>query len=303
AETSIINFSALDLVCTIDADEIRTRWMSAYAPDPNQVVKTMPDNTAFFLRQILKSYMNVVVHGLIPEFVHPAQLQSGMSVTPLLACLDVIRKGDRHSPEGETAFRETMKTKMVSMYDNRSEMDGMTSLAAFQAYLISCMAWFFWLRQGTWDFLCEAMINLQEIACVACQHGLVCASEQQACMPRWEEWIVAEAKRRTLYTMYMFDNLLSSQDNLPTYVGTELRGLPAPAGKSLWRAVTRLDWMTAYGAEVARNNQPLRIDELWPESPDACQTTIATRRRRVDQWLEQVDEYGTMLYAVTTSSH
>ncbi len=44
---------------------------------------------------------------------------------------------------------------------------------------------------------------------------------------------MAEAKRRTLYTMYLFDNILSAQDGLPTFLSTELRGLAAPAEKSL----------------------------------------------------------------------
>ncbi|GJC89573.1 hypothetical protein ColLi_12411 [Colletotrichum liriopes] len=47
----------------------------------------------------------------------------------------------------------------------------------------------------------------------------------------------------------------------------------------------------------------LRIDELWPIPEDLDEDEINKRRSRVDAWLEDLDEFGTMIYAVTSGTH
>ncbi|RWA14926.1 hypothetical protein EKO27_g207 [Xylaria grammica] len=47
----------------------------------------------------------------------------------------------------------------------------------------------------------------------------------------------------------------------------------------------------------------LRTDELWPVPEDFKEADVIKRRNRVDRWLEGVDEFGTMLYAVTSCTH
>lgn len=49
--------------------------------------------------------------------------------------------------------------------------------------------------------------------------------------------------------------------------------------------------------------QALTIDELWPVSPEMDDAGIIRRRRRVDHWLENQDEFGTMIFAVTGCTH
>ena len=148
------------------------------------------------------------------------------------------------------------------------------------------------------------MINLQELAHASSRQGLVCAADQKRARPSWEEWIVTETKRRTLYVMYLFDSILSAHEGLPTYLGTELEGLPAPASKSLWQAKTRSDWERAYNIHLAEwTERSLSIDELWPVPEGFTESETATRQMRIDRWLEDVDEFGTMLFAVVSCTH
>ena len=165
------------------------------------------------------------------------------------------------------------------------------------------MVLFFKLNPGSTSVLRQAMMSLQVLASASSRQGLMCAAEQQNARPRWEAWIVAEANRRTLFTMYLFDSLLSAQDGLPIFLGTELHGLPAPGGRALWRATGKSEWEQAYNLLLSDSAETLRIDELWPIPPDMDELTIAGRRHRVDRWLESVDEFGTMLYAVTSCTH
>ena len=132
----------------------------------------------------------------------------------------------------------------------------------------------------------------------------MCKAEQSHAKPRWEEWIIAESSRRALYEVYMFDTILSARDGLPTYLGTELSGLPAPSSANLWRAKTRQVWDIEYIQHLAKwPDLPLRLDELWPMPESFDEDAIAAVRSRVDRWLINIDEYGMMLYTVTSCTH
>lgn len=54
---------------------------------------------------------------------------------------------------------------------------------------------------------------------------------------------------------------------------------------------------------VNRVEGGLHIDELWPIPADFDESGILRRRDRVDRWLENADEFGTMLFAVTSYIH
>lgn len=302
-----LDFSGLDaeLLCPINADDISNRWLNSFVPVPGQKTKEYPPAVTSFIYRILKSYAAVTIRGHgIPPFVHSSQTTVESSRPPLSTCLSLVRMCESPLPGSEGAAMDVLQREMTSLYEKHTEYGDLTLLSAFQAYLIYSLVLFFKFSPGVRTFLRQAMMNLQHIACSSSRQGLVCEAEQRRARPRWEAWIVAEAKRRTLFVMYLFDSLLLAEDGLPTFLGTELRGLLAPAGKLLWRACTRNEWETAYNHYLADwDGGGLRIDELWPIEGDMGETGIKERRNRVDQWLEDVGEFGTMVYAVTSCTH
>lgn len=300
-----LDFSRLDLICPIDVDAITNRWLNPYIPDPEQTVKEYPASVTRFIYRILKSYaaMTARGRGTLP-FLHPIQIKHQPAGSPLATSLSLARISENPLPRSESAAALVLQREMESIVALRESYDDMSLLAAFQAYLIYTMVLFFRLSQGPSSFFRGAMMNLQELACSASRRGLVCATDERHARPRWEEWIVAEAKRRTLYVMYLFDSVLSAQENLPTFLGVELRGLPAPASKALWEAQNRGVWEKEFNAFLAEwTESGLAIDELWPVPADYDETAIARRQSRVDHWLESLDEYGTMMFAVTGCTH
>ncbi len=302
AKPERLNFSYLELTCPINVDDISSRWLNPYVPAPGQTAKTYPPNVTVFINQILKSYASIAVRGRgLPPFVHSSQTAEA---SPLSVCLSLVRICDGSLPGSQAVAVDVLQREMSDLYGRHGSLTGLDILAALQAYLIYSMVLFFRLGSGPDPYLRQAIINLQEIACSSARQGLVCLAEQQRARPIWESWIVAESKRRTLFTMYLFDSLLSAQDGLPTFLGTELRGLFAPAAKSLWRASARHDWETAYNHHLTEWVEGgLRIEELWPIPADMDEAGIEQRRGRVDQWLEDIDEFGTMLYTVTSCTH
>ncbi|KAM5380810.1 hypothetical protein ACJZ2D_003334 [Fusarium nematophilum] len=299
-----LNFSDLHLVCNIKPEDISNRWLNTYVPVPGQKSKDYPASISAFIYRTLKSYGDSAIRGhKVPPFVH-SSLRGLPSNQPLSTCLSVIRICQEPLLGSHEVAIEVLQREMNKIHERHATYDDVTSLAAFQAYLIYAMVMFFRLSDLTSTFLRQAMMNLQEIACSTCQRGLTCLAEQQGTRPKWEAWIVAEAKRRTLFTMYLFDSALSTQDGLPTFLGTELQGLFSPGSKTLWNSSTRRGWEVDYNIHLAKwTDGYLHIEELWPMPSDWEECRVADRRRRVDLWLEDVDEYGMMMYAVTSCTH
>lgn len=300
-----LNFSGLDLICPINADEITTRRMNPYISGPAQKIKNYPASIIAFMSRMLKSYAAAATSGrVIPPFIHPSQLKQQPASSPLTTCLSLVRMCRNPLPGSENAAVMILERELRNITEAREDFADMSLLAAFQAYLIYAMVLFFRVNNPRTQYLRQAMINLQDLAHATSRQGLVCTADRHRVRPRWEEWIVAESKRRTLYVMYLFDSILSAQESLPTYLGTELQGLPAPGSKSLWQAQVRGDWEREYNVYLAEWTEPgLAIDEFWPVPADFDEAAIEARRARIDHWLEGVDEFGTMLYAAMSCTH
>lgn len=305
AEQEPVDFSNLDLLCPINVDDIGSRWLNSYVPLPGQTIKEYPPSIIAFVHRILKSYIAVVIRGRgIPPFVHSLQMEPQCRSPPLPTCFSVVRILEGPLPDSEHAAVEIIQQQMNKLYEQQEAYNGLAQLAAFQSYLIYSMALFFHLGPSSAQFLRQAMMNLQEMACSCCRRGLMCSMEQQNARPRWEAWVVAEAKRRTLYVVYLFDSVLSAQEGLPNFLGVELEGLPTSASKLLWEARGRREWETEYNLHLGRwSTGGLRIDELWPIPAGFDEARVDERRKRVDTWLEDIDEFGTVLYAVTSCTH
>ena len=300
-----LDFSGLELAIPINADDIKNRWLNSYVPIPGQKSKEYPANVGIFIYRMLKSYTADAMYGRGSHpFIHSSQLAATRMALPLSTCLNLVRICEKPLPGSEIAVADMVQQEMRGIYNQREMYDDFTLLGAFQSYLIYSMVLFFRFGKTSNPFLREAVMNLQDLACSTSRQGVMCVAEQHHIRPSWEAWIVTEAKRRTIYVMYLFDNLLSTHEGLTTFLGAELQGLPAPSNKTLWRAQTRSEWKVAYNVHLGKWPQgSLRIDELWAVPESVNQSGLAERHRRVDQWLEDIDEFGTMLYAVTCCTH
>lgn len=302
---SRLDFSNLGIYCPINADDITARWMNPYIPVPGQSVKKYPTAVTNLICRVLKSYASIATRGrAIVPFIHPTQFSFQPTDSPLASCMSLVRICQNMAPGGEDAAAMVLHDEMKALTDHRDGYDDMSLLGAFQAYLVYMLILFFHLHQSPDARFRQAMMTLQILATLTAKKGLACLADQRHSRPRWEEWIVTEAKCRTLYVMYLFDSVLSSQENLPTFLGTELQGLLAPSDKYRWQAQTRATWEQAYNIHLVEwADGGLTIDELWPMPSELDNVGILKRRDRVNHWLEDVDEYGAMLYAITSSTH
>jgi hypothetical protein len=146
----------------------------------------------------------------------------------------------------------------------------------------------------------DVVMRLQDLAGDAAAKGTLCYAETEGTRPDWESWIIASAKRRTLFATSLFDNLVNFSQGSPSFVAVELAGLPAPASKTLWNAQTRQSWNQAYNQQLSHSaDGELLISDLWPQP----QANMAALQPKIDRWLSSVDEFGMMLYAVTSHTY
>ncbi|KZT26433.1 hypothetical protein NEOLEDRAFT_1177441 [Neolentinus lepideus HHB14362 ss-1] len=299
---SSVSFLDIELVSSIDSARIRNRWLDQILVSADQRPKHLSPLAVSYISQVFKTYPKMMLdsNGL-PPIVHPLQVEGQGIPVPLANCLSLVRMWENRAQRSDEIVTQTIKWEMERLFREHSTYSQTDLLAAFQAYLIySIMLFFSSSAVGKSLVDRTVMINLQEFACSVSQTGLVCAAELEHTRPRWESWIIASAKRRTLYTMYILDNVFCSLNQIPCHIAEELAMLPAPASKVLWESRDREQWERDYNVFLAAwKGGSLRIGELWP-SPDR---STPQQQDRIQKWLEGVDEYGMMYFSFSVMIH
>lgn len=299
------HFVSDSMVCNINAAAIEARWLKPLVSDSEDRPKVIPPGTIVYIRETLRSYVGMVIRSLrLPPFIHQTKGHHD-NMSPILAqCCSLLRILSVRTTRSDTLSSELLEREMASILARYISYDNDTCLAAFQAYLIYTMTLYFTCERRDSQVFRQHMMDLQQLASASVSQGLTTVAEMARNRPEWSSWAQAESKRRTLYTMYLFDNLLCATDNLPMFVAVELIGLLAPASRSLWEAESVDSWTKAYNRHMGTfDGGGLRIEELWSPPPGWNQDQILDRRHRVETWLQDTDIFGTALFAVTTATH
>lgn len=263
----------------------------------------------------------------IAHFIHPAQCSHSQQTNlpePLANGLSLLRLSANAAPGSEDLVRDSILREMArltSAVEEGVSAGGQTlahhlpCLSSLQAYLLLSMHAYFTSRSGQPGqgvFAPEQIATLHDLASKVSAAGIMCSEEAGGTSaPRWESWVVAEAKHRTVFCVYMFEDVYNYQSGATTYLADELAVLPAPASKWMWQAADRDSFGAEY-AEWARawnEQRALAISKLWPREFEESGDIAAEERRqqkvgeRVARWAEGVDEFGMFLLAVCTATH
>ncbi|KAJ5960690.1 uncharacterized protein N7479_007840 [Penicillium vulpinum] len=301
---TVLDFQKLDLAPMTDAEEIRDRWLRPYiSSSTGQEPKQLNAHTIQYLTCVLKSYLRNLINSTAPPFIHSLQ-RTGTDSPVLCYCFTMVRMWLTRTPGCERLILESMRKEMNEIENNDALQSDFDSLCSFQAYLIYFMTMHFFPATAAVEesdsFDSQAQIKMQEIAFRSAKAGLICRAEQHKTRPSWESWIIASAKRRTLFTMYLFTNVYNTQVGLPNFVAEELRGTMAPESKILWQASDRAVWEREYNRHLSRwEDGMLEISELWKSAA----TGTDARRKKIERWLQSADEFGMMLFSVCAHIH
>lgn len=116
-----LDFTHVHLICTVDSNRVRNRWLQDLLPWPNQRPKSYSPGTVQFLSRVLKTYPYMMVEsGKLPPIIHPAQLAGSSIPKPLANCLTLTRMWEGHAQGGAGIVRDTVKGEMERLFREAS---------------------------------------------------------------------------------------------------------------------------------------------------------------------------------------
>ncbi|KIW87092.1 uncharacterized protein Z519_12389 [Cladophialophora bantiana CBS 173.52] len=300
--TYSMDFNHINLVCTVDENRIRARWLESLLPSMDQRPKPFHASTMAFVTRVFKSYPRMFLTENLPPFIHWAQMAHRVA-EPLANCMNIARMWAVQTPESAAMVREVIGQEMSKIFQKastRAFSGHLELLAILQGYLLYAIMLFDSANAASMVEQ-DIMIKLQDLAGDLASRGTLCPAETNGTRPDWESWIVASAKRRTLFATVLLDNLVNFTLGSPSFIAVELADLPAPASKTLWNAQDRRSWNTAYNQQLSLwSDGELLISDLWPQ-PGPIPAPV--RQKKIDNWLSSVDEFGMMIYAVTSHTY
>ncbi|PYH70935.1 Zn(II)2Cys6 transcription factor domain-containing protein [Aspergillus vadensis CBS 113365] len=287
-----LNFEAINLTPSSIAEDIRDRWLRPFflpAHGRSETPKVCHPYTLQFLARILKTYPRYMLRdGRPPPIIHHVQVTENKTPRALANCYSLVRMWEQAVPGSEEIVMNTVAREMERLA---------SEVCISLTYLIYSILIYFGPQGGFTDTI---MITLMDMASQTARNGLFCDAELARTRPTWESWIVAATKRRAIFTLYLFSNIYNADRMLPNFVAEELRGVYAPGNKTLWEAADRETWNKEYDRYLLDwQDGSLEISELWP-SPEKEEPE---RRRRIERWVQTVDEFGMMMYSVCAHIH
>ncbi|WVO17502.1 hypothetical protein L204_105195 [Cryptococcus depauperatus] len=296
-----LHFGEIDLTPTSEADDIRTRWIRPYIATTlgqTEIPKIVLPYTVQFMKRILRTYpRNMLKDGHVPPIIHHAQVKGNEMPRALANCYSLVRMREHAVPGSEEIVISTLRGEMDRLARESPDQHDYDLLSAFQAYLIYSILIYFSLCG---DFSENTMITLMDLAFRTCRKGLFCTAEIERTKPTWESWIVAAAKRRAVFILYIFSSIYNADRLLPDFIANELRSVYVPGHKALWGADNRETWNKVYDQYLSDwEDGSLVISELWA----SLEREEPKQRERVERWVQTVDEFGMTIFALCAHIH
>ncbi|OCL05612.1 hypothetical protein AOQ84DRAFT_298590 [Glonium stellatum] len=227
AREDALDFTAIHLVPITNSTQIGNRWMEAFVPTLNQRPKTLHLFTVQYLSCVFRTYYkSMLLPGGFPPIIHPLQAENKELFIPLANCYALVRKFEEHSNTTEVTL--SIQQEMDRLLREYQSYGHIELLAAFQAFLLYTLMMFFSQAPNAKLVDHKTLVHLQEIASHVSATGLLCDAELSCTRPKWEDWIIASAKRRAIYAMYLFSNVFNAISQQPTHIAEELTALPVP---------------------------------------------------------------------------
>jgi Fungal Zn(2)-Cys(6) binuclear cluster domain len=113
-----LEFTDLDLVCTVDSNRIRSRWLESFLPTHSQKPKLLLPGTLHFLSGVFRTYPQILLKTSSPHpLIHASQLTGPKIATPLANCLMLTRMWEGQVQGGEAIMQETIQREMRRLFE------------------------------------------------------------------------------------------------------------------------------------------------------------------------------------------
>lgn len=317
-----------NLYASSEATRICNGWTNQLSIPTTQQLDQHPTHVMRLISVTLHSYGDLLADSNIrlPPFVHPAQRSSAGLPESLANCASLLKLAKSAAPGSETMVCDTARRELARLANVVQEPSSAQTLnhqllilSALQAYLILCIHGYFQSQRHARPaiFSPDQMTVLHDMASKVSAAGIVCPEEVgdglaiSSVAPPWETWIIAEAKRRTILCVYLFEDLYNFGNGAATYLAAELAPPLAPASRRLWNATNRASFEKEYSLRrtVLDGKVSLMVSELWlqkvgQQDDDDAHSEESSRKtkERVFEWKKNLDDFGRFVLDVCTST-
>ncbi|PLB44864.1 hypothetical protein P170DRAFT_429599 [Aspergillus steynii IBT 23096] len=290
-----LDFTNVALRPYANVERMRNELLRCYllSPPASEIPEAISPFTVQYISCVLATYPRCMLSdGGLPPLVHRAQVQGQEMPRALANCFSLVRMWYQAVPGSEAMVAGMVEQEMERLAGKPPGQGDYILLCTFQAYLLYSIMIYFSPLPNTSALKYKTMITLSELACRTVRNGFSCAAEHSHTRPPWETWIVAASKRRTFVTMELFRIAFNAGRLLPSSVTSELGDIFASGNRALWEASDRDSWGREHDRYLLDwEDGMLNTSELY--RPEAT-----AQKERVERWVQSVDEFGMMLFAV-----
>lgn len=140
------------------------------------------------------------------------------------------------------------------------------------------------------------LVALRELGVYINQSSLIIPEEKAHTRPSWSDWVLVNCKRRSVMVLNLLAWCNAMHNGFANFPCADSDLIPAPAGKVLWNMDKQENWEVAYDKWLGRwagLGIVTHCDLKTPSKLDAVRSVM---------WLEEADEFGMMLIALSKSS-
>lgn len=251
----------------------------------------------------MKSFPTQFVKADFPPFVHRNYLTANVSIRagdlsePFANSTSIIAMYQSKTPACTSLVSKTLLLEVQRLYEEYHEYSDRLVLHSLQVLIAYTLA------IAADDERCKLIglvvaILMGEIATEVQEKGHYSVSEQNGNFPRWEEWIYAESRRRTMITLHLLDKVIDLRigdfQSAPCQVMDQI---PLPCQRSMWEAETVTEWETEYKnyLQNRKGGQMLTIGDLRASRQQDIKGLNSDVVEDIATWATGVDSLGAML--------
>ncbi|KAG0642016.1 hypothetical protein HOY80DRAFT_1038018 [Tuber brumale] len=253
-----------------------------------------PKNKFIFIDRVCRGYPKMMTgRNGPPPFIHSSHLTPGKMTSALANCRGLVDMYKTMTPDNKSFVMKSIATEhgRILAEAEHVRVCEVEKIGVLQAALIYGIIRHF-ENDPTFDR--AAMVSMETMAVNVGVSSIVAKGELEGVRPAWEDWIIAESKRRTMVALYMLDGSFHYAHNIPTFTCGELNEILLPTPTILWQSRERSKWEYEYENYLS----DLRGRRL-PKMADILSTEPTYLN--IEEWVGGMDNFGVTVLAMVES--
>ncbi|KAH8886336.1 hypothetical protein GQ53DRAFT_827992 [Thozetella sp. PMI_491] len=264
------------------------------------IADSVARHTMHFVVRVLQSWPRMMAtHDTrhLPPIIHRLQLAKGMP-GPLANCYTLAKMWIGHTPGSRDLVQRTIQDEVRRLLREYSSYDAPDLLAAAQSLLILLIILLFGFGNSAalaHPVDAQLLIDMWDVKQALAMTGLFLEQESNHTLPRWRDWAMVSAKRRTILALHHLEWAWSLRHGYPILTCLELGPLPAPAARYLWEEGDERSWEHQYNEWLRLwRGGSYRMEEFFQLNAGDSANPLDERS---EMWLADADGFGVMLMA------